>query len=63
MYAKARYKDHEPPHPASFRFARGIIKAMEQVLGCQNSEVLAVLETVRLQVKFNTIKLVFKKVD
>ena len=42
-------------HPASFRFAWGIIKAMEWVLVCQNWEVQDVLMLVRLQVKYNTI--------
>ena len=42
-------------HPASFRFAWGIIKAMEWVLVCQNWEVQDVLMLVRLQVKYNII--------
>ena len=47
--------------PASFHFVRGIIK------GTKGSDIanlasLEVLVPVMLQVKFNTIKLVFKKV-
>ena len=40
MCTKARYEDHELLPPVSFRFARGIIKARNRVLVCQNSEVL-----------------------
>ena len=61
MCTKARCEDHEPPHPASFRFAWGIIK------GTKGSDIanlasLEVLARVRLQVKFHATNPVVKNV-